>query len=95
MTFIDAQEGRLLIYNRDKGRCQACGNPVGWNDFQLAHRIASTMANRKRWGDCVIDHPLNRAVTCSLRCNGRMNIGMNPVKSAELAAKINEARGED
>lgn len=87
-------EERLSIYNRDGGRCQACGEMVDVNSFEVAHRIANTVAFRKRYGSPVIDHPLNKATTHPGRCNSRMNIGNNPVECGRLVAKINDALKE-
>lgn len=84
-------EERLSIYSRDSGICQACGDPVDINSFEVAHRIANTKANRKRFGAHVIDHSLNKATTHPGRCNSAMNIGNNPGKCAELIRRIEEA----
>lgn len=85
---LDAYEERVYIYNRDRGECQFCGEPVAFAKFQLAHRIANTKTNRKRWGAAVVDSPLNQCVTHPGRCNDGMNIGQRPVECAELAARI-------
>ena len=81
-------EERLFIYNRDGGRCQACGDMVDINNFEVAHRIANTVCNVRRFGRSVIDHPLNKATTHPGRCNSRINIGNNPVECAELVEEI-------
>lgn len=75
---LDASDERAAIYARDGGRCRSCGERVPWGEFELAHRIANTKANRARWGDAVIDHPLNRVVTHRGACNDACNIGGNP-----------------
>ena len=87
---LDAYEERIAIYNRDGGRCRTCGEPVAFDAFELAHRIANTVANRKRWGSTIIDHPLNRVVAHHGRCNSRQNIGGNPGACAELIKQIQE-----
>lgn len=90
---IEALEERRAIYLRDGGQCQSCGKRVAFDAFQLAHRIANTVANRKKWGAKVIDHPLNRVVTCPCaRCNDGQNIGNNRGASARLVAEIEVAR---
>jgi hypothetical protein len=53
----------------------------------MAHRIANTKANRRRWGDAVIDDPRNRCVALREH-NSRLNIGSRPVACAALAAEI-------
>lgn len=85
---LDAYEERMAIYNRDAGRCQACGEAVAFDAFELAHRIANTVANRRRWGASVVDHSLNKAVAHRGACNSQMNIGGRPVECAALATKI-------
>ena len=87
---LDAQEERVYIYNRDGGRCRTCGEPVAFDAFELAHRIANTVANRKRWGSAIIDHPLNRVVAHPGRCNSAQNIGGSPGACAELIKQIQE-----
>ena len=84
-------EERLAIYSRDGGRCQSCGEMVDINAFQVAHKIANTKANRKRFGSHIIDHRLNKATTHAGQCNSAMNIGNNPGKCAELIRRIEEA----
>lgn len=82
------QEERERIYERDRGVCRACGVLVPWGEFELAHRIANTKANRKRHGADVVDHPLNRVVTHRGRCNDAMNIGFSTVIAEALADTI-------
>lgn len=88
---VDAQDDRMAIYLRDRGICQGCGEPVPFDRMQLAHRIANTKANRKRWGDKVIDSRANRCVVGSARCNDRMNCGGRPDECARIAEA---AKGE-
>jgi hypothetical protein len=85
---LDAQDERAAIYARDGGRCQTCGERVAFDAFELAHRIANTKANRRRWGSAVIDSPLNKAVAHRGRCNSAQNIGGRPVECAAMAARI-------
>jgi hypothetical protein len=85
---LDAYEERIAIYARDHGRCQCgCKEPVAFDAFEMAHRIANTKANRRRWGDAVIDSPLNRCVALREH-NSRLNIGGRPMECAALAARI-------
>ena len=86
----DKHDQRLEIYNRDGGICQYCGEPVDINFFETAHLIADCVWARKRYGDCVIDHPLNRVVTHSGNCNALVQCTNNPVKREELANKIRD-----
>lgn len=81
-------EERLRIYSRDGGICQACGEPVDINSFEVAHKIANTKANRKHYGEAIIDHPLNKATTHAGRCNSAMNCGFKPDKCHEIVTAI-------
>lgn len=87
---LEIYEERLAIHTRDHGICQSCGNPVSVNSFQVAHRIANTVANRKHYGASIIDHPLNKATTHAGRCNDAMNCGFNPEKCQEIVEAIRE-----
>lgn len=91
MDRLERTDEVIQICERDHWRCQNCSKPARWKGTpQLAHLIANTVANRKKYGSSVIDHPLNRKLTCCLYCNGRMNIGNNPGKAEELADKIRD-----
>lgn len=80
-------EQRWQAMSSSGGTCEVCGAPF-YNRPQGAHRIANTLANRKKWGDSIIDHPLNIAIVCSLECNQDCNIGQNPGKCWDLVYKI-------
>lgn len=58
------------------------------NSFQVAHRIADTKCNRKRFGAEIIDHQLNKATTHAGKCNDAMNCGFNPAKCAAIVDAI-------
>ena len=81
------EEQRRMALAISGGRCEVCGEPLG-NKAQGAHRIANTEANRRHWGSWIIDHPLNIAMVCSLKCNDACNIGNKPRDCLDLAAKI-------
>jgi hypothetical protein len=85
---LDLYEERVYLYNRDSGICQTCSERVSFDAFEVAHSIANTIANRKRWGAAVIDSPLNKAITHRGRCNSARNIGGNPGACRELIARI-------
>ena len=87
-TKLDVYEERLELYKRDKGICQYCKKPVSINEFEVSHIIADAKWARKKYGTCVIDHPMNKACTHRGRCNDGMLITFNPVKANELADKI-------
>lgn len=70
------------------GRCTVCGKLLDYSTAQGAHRIANTQANRRKWGAFIIDHPLNVAMVCSLKCNDACNIGYRPYECLRLAFTI-------
>lgn len=70
------------------GHCEVCGKPLTNSNWQGAHRIANTKANRQKYGDLVIDHWMNIAIVCSLKCNDACNIGNKPRDAMSLAWKI-------
>ncbi len=71
---------------KSNGRCEVCGKELV--QMQGAHRIANTKANRDKYGAFVIDHVMNIAIVCSLKCNDACNIGNNPGAVAELVHSI-------
>ncbi len=70
------------------GCCEVCGEPLPAHGGQMAHRIGNTIMNRKKWGDRIIDHPLNVGMTCSLECNQKLDISYNPGECEKLVKKI-------
>jgi len=84
-------ETKQRLFARDGYRCQNCdGSIYAYDTPQLAHRIASTVSNIRRYGKEVIHHDENLYSVCSLRCNDAMNIGMIPVIRDALAERIKE-----
>lgn len=86
MTGAEESQRRLALA-RSGGRCEVCGELLG-GKAQGAHRIANTEANRRKWGAWIIDHPLNIAMVCSLKCNDSCNIGNNPGACLDLVGRI-------
>lgn len=91
---FEQAEERLRIYTRDHGICQACGKPVPMDGFEVAHRICSSVANYRRFGAEVIDHPLNKATTHPGRCNSAMNCGFKPNECERIVEAVKAARIE-
>ena len=90
MTEAEETQRRLALATFG-GICEVCGKPLTSSTWQGAHRIANTKANRAKFGDLIMDHPLNIAIVCSLRCNDHCNIGNNPGEAIALARRIYEA----
>lgn len=88
---LEANEMRDKIFRRDSYTCVKCGKSIYEDSPQLAHGIAKTKANIKKYGLSVINHPLNLFSVESSACNSRCNIGFNPVKTNELVEKIRDA----
>lgn len=82
------EKQRAIAMATSGGVCQVCGLPLIQGKPQMAHRIADTKANRAKWGNWVIDHYLNVAMTCSLKCNDACNIGNNPGACLRLINEI-------
>ena len=72
------------------GVCEVCGRPLNEGQPQGAHRIGNTKANRSKYGDFVIDHRLNMGMTCSLKCNGELDISRDTGEVIKLCKKIYE-----
>jgi hypothetical protein len=90
---VEAQEEREAIYLRDRGICLACRKPVAFVDFEVAHRVADTKSNRRRYGDAVVDHPLNKATTHRGACNDAMNCGFRPAECEAIVRAIEAQDG--
>jgi 5-methylcytosine-specific restriction endonuclease McrA len=86
------EEARKAIFIRDGYRCQNCGKSIfTYGTPQVAHCIAQTKPNIRRYGKDVIHHPLNTKAACSLGCNSAFNIGNNPEATRLLVQEIRTA----
>ena len=70
------------------GVCEVCGRPLRDGPPQGAHRIGNTKANRAKYGDFVIDHRFNIGMTCSLKCNGALDISRDIGAVIRLCARV-------
>ena len=85
---IEAQ--RAAIFARDRFTC-ICGRSIyEYGTPQLAHRIAQSKMNIKKYGACVIHHAKNMRSACSLKCNDRCNIGNKPAEVIKLVDDIRD-----
>lgn len=84
-AYFDAVEAKKRILSRDGYRCQHCGRPARY----LAHRIAQTKANIRKYGQEIIHHPDNLVSVCeNPACNDWFNIGFKSAMADDLAEKI-------
>lgn len=91
---LDANDQRKEIFKRDNYACRKCGKSIyTYGTAQLAHGIANTKQNRKRYrlSNKEINHPLNLFSVCSLYCNDACNIGNRPADAWALVEKIRDA----
>jgi len=80
-----ANERREKIFAEAGYECVRCGEPVA----QLAHRIAKTKTNIKKYGELVINHNFNLVPVCNNpACNDSFNIGNNPRERDKLVMRI-------
>ena len=80
------QNMKMEIMEYNGWECVICGDPA----TQLAHCIAQTKTNIKKYGKSVIHNWNNMLPVCSLYCNSRCNIGNNPAKTQKMLDIINE-----
>lgn len=97
LEFLAAQRRELFI--KQFGRCASCGIQHRTSgDMELAHKVAETKANIRRWGIARIDNVRNKALVCretlgGRSCNDRQNIGNDPEASRVLMESIGEELG--
>lgn len=87
---LEAEEKKIRIYNIRAGVCEVCQKIIPYSQAQLAHRIGQTKVNLKKYGKETIHSFHNLALVCSLECNSKVDISMNPMKIEELLKEIRE-----
>ena len=85
-----AKEQRQYALAISGGVCEVCGRALSEGQPQGAHRIGNTKANRAKYGDFVIDHRFNMGITCSLKCNGKLDISKDTGEVIKLCKRIYE-----
>jgi len=81
-------ETKLRILDRDLYTCQypECNNKA----ISLAHRIAQTKVNIKKYGKEIIHHDLNMVSVCEIQShNDYFNCAFNESKVTDLINEIN------
>lgn len=92
-------EQRRALFIAQFGRCKTCGRQHRRSsDMAMAHKVAETKANIKRWGIARIDNVRNKALVCretvaGLDCNARQNIGNDPGAAGALMESIGRDLG--
>jgi hypothetical protein len=77
------------LFRRCDYTCAVCGGSIyQYGTPQLAHRIAQTESNIKKYGKKVIHHKKNLVSVCCLACNDACNIGHKLADADRLAAEI-------
>ncbi len=79
---------RLYIFNKAGNKCEVCGKRITPQTGQVAHRMAKSKANLKKYGKSIINHPYNLRATCSLRCNSAVLIDNKPIEKEQLVEAI-------
>ncbi len=84
----EQEEQRRYALAVSGGVGEVCGKPLLDGQPQGAHRIGNTRANRAKYGGFVIDHRYNVGYTCSLACNGKLDISGDTGACVALCKKI-------
>ena len=85
---FDAEEKKERILQKAGYQCRSCGKPA----VSLAHRIAQTKSNLKKYGKEIIHHEYNLAAVCERQaCNDAFNIGGRLVERDFIVAWIRRA----
>lgn len=74
---MNKREAYEIKHSTSDGFCEICGKPLSMGQKQIAHCIAQTQTNEKKYGTFFVQHPLNYKLVCSLECNQVCNIGYN------------------
>ncbi len=86
---MNKKEAYEIKHSSSDGFCEVCGKQVNiYGTRQIAHCIAQTETNIKKYGTFFIQHPLNYKLVCSLACNHVCNIGFNKGAVLDKLAEI-------
>ena len=95
MNPIDRFDERLYIYHLYHGICQGCGEPLAFDETELAHCIARSKMNIRKYGKNVVNSRENLRPTHRGRCNDLQNCGFNPAKCAIIVRQVQGLEGSD
>lgn len=91
---FEISETKRRIFDHYGWNCQypECISP----SIHLAHKIAKTKKNIKKYGKGIIYHDFNLIPVCGIsEHNDHFNIGNNPVKCDRLIARIRKEAGRE
>lgn len=92
---LDDAELRIMKWAGQNGLCFNCTRYHQTPEtMDMAHRIPDTKVNRKVYGREVIDHPMNRVLTCKEAhkgCDCNAAVILNWAAADAHAARIREA----
>ena len=84
---FNIEESKKAILARDGYMCQYPSCRKG--AVYLAHRIANTLANIQKYGDAIVNNPINLVSVCIIPAhNDYFNIGNDPGKCSELLEEL-------
>lgn len=85
----DAEEMRQDLFNAANWICLVCQKSlVHYGTAQLAHRVPRRKSMLMRWGEEVINHPLNMVPVCSLKCNDSVSLGTVKAQTKDILERI-------
>jgi len=79
------------LYHSQGGRCESCNTLFTLEDKkELAHKIPAYKFNYAEYGEDVIDHIFNLALTHTGKCNDKQNLSLatHPIQGKELIQAI-------
>jgi hypothetical protein len=81
-------EQREAVYERQDGRCAYCGMPMLFDDFELAHVLAESRDNIRKFGRAVVDDVDNKRGTHRGECNSGVLMNPDSIQAKEHAVRI-------
>ena len=78
------KEQLQAMYARYNYQCYVCGERAKMR----AHIIGDTKPNRRRYGNAIVDNPLDWLPSCTLHCNSLIDISNNPEARDKIVSII-------
>jgi hypothetical protein len=84
------------VFDSNKWICPVCKKEMpDEDDAKRGYRIRDTLANRRSYGERIIDHPFNWTYVCSPLCAERVSRSWEPSSVEERKRKMIEEINED